>query len=91
MAGYYMLLTLNTSVCECVGIMPSDEPPPAWSPSPPPGHATTSKKEEIYKLQKFIVEYILHYMNIILKIDMFNTYNCQVTSLQHNIFNVTTF
>ena len=39
MAGYYMLSTLNhLCVCECVGIMPSDEPPPAWSPSSPPGH-----------------------------------------------------
>ena len=38
MAGYYMLSTLyHLCVCECVGIMPSDEPPPAWSPSPPPG------------------------------------------------------
>ena len=39
MAGYYMLSTLyHLCVCECVGIMPSDKPPPAWSPSPPPGH-----------------------------------------------------
>ena len=38
MAAYYMLSTLNTFVCECVGIMPSDEPPPVWSPSSPSGH-----------------------------------------------------
>ena len=38
MAGYYMLSTLNTFVCECVGIMASDEPLPAWSPSSPSGH-----------------------------------------------------
>ena len=41
MAGYYMLSTLNhLCVCECVGIMPSDEPPPVWSPSSPPGHGS---------------------------------------------------
>ena len=29
---------LCVCVCVCVGIIPSDEPPLAWSPSPPPGH-----------------------------------------------------
>ena len=38
MTGYYMLSTLyHLCVCECVGIMPNDEPLPAWSLSPPPG------------------------------------------------------
>ena len=38
----WLLHALNSipplCVCVCVGIMPGDEPPPAWSPSPPPGH-----------------------------------------------------
>ena len=39
MAGYYMLSTLkHLCVYECVGIMPSDEPLPVWSPSSPSGH-----------------------------------------------------
>ena len=51
MAGYYMLSTLNhLCVCECVGIMPSDEPPPAWSPSSPQdmgGGFDPSSQEEV--------------------------------------------
>ena len=35
----WLLHALNSKppLCECLGIMPSDEPPPAWSPSSLPG------------------------------------------------------
>lgn len=36
MAGYYQLSTLDHLGGEWVGIMPSDEPPPAWSPEKEP-------------------------------------------------------
>ena len=36
MAGYFSLSTLDHICGEWVGIMPSDEPPPAWSPEKEP-------------------------------------------------------
>ena len=55
MAGYYMFSTLyHRCVCECVGIMTSDEPPPAWSPSPPPGHG--GKQPGVGTGQNFKIE-----------------------------------
>ena len=63
MAGYYMLSTLyHLYVCECVGIMPSDEPPPAWSPSPPPGLGVgfdpSSQEEVLGKISKLRGTYV---------------------------------
>ena len=60
MAGYYILSTLyHFCVCEYVGIMPSDEPPPAWSPSPPQaigvGFDPSSQEEVLGKFCKFEV------------------------------------
>ena len=51
----WLLHALNSipplCVCECVGIMPSDGPPPAWSPSPPLGQGGVgfdpSSQEEV--------------------------------------------
>ena len=56
MVGYYMLSTLNTFVCKCVGIMPSDELPPVWSTSSPQamggGFDPSSQEEVLGKISK---------------------------------------
>ena len=91
MAGYYMLSTLDhLSVCECVGIMPNDESPPAWSPSPPPWHGVgfdpSSQEEVLGKISKLRGTYVqifgffgylcgLKWVKISCKIDTKNSYS----------------
>ena len=57
MAGYYMLSTLNhICVCECVGIMPSDEPLLCGLPALPQamggGFDPSSQEEVLGKISK---------------------------------------